>query len=561
MKILFTGAAGSVTGSSHLFEINGRKVLLDCGMYQGRDAKERGNDVFQFNPSEVDYLILSHAHIDHSGRIPLLYKQGFKGQILCTAPTLDLSAVMLEDSAKIQEQDAARINKKRLRQGKEEVQPLYTIIDAKETMKFFRAIDYNKKINIFDGMDLEFRDSGHMLGSAFTILDIKENGKEPIKVVYSGDVGNKNIPLLKDPDIIKETDLLLLEATYGNRLHTEATDERDKFISIINKTIKRGGNVIVPSFAVGRTQEIIYILNEYAENGKLDPNVKVFIDSPLASKATEVFRKYRGYLDEDAKKLMDLGDDVLDFKGLALVEDTEESIRLNDVRSGAVIISASGMADAGRVRHHLKHNLWRKECSVVFVGYQAEGTLGKDLISGDKSVSIMGEIINVEASIYQMNGLSGHADQKGLLDFVDNFDKKPRKIYLVHGDDDARMTLANELENRNLNTSLAKWMETVEINSKEDLDSPMEVIDKSLIKETTITDAMDESLNSGFTPMVTDEEGIDNKEITPNHKSHESSNPNNKRRSNRDRILTILNSKNVNKMSKEEILELLGKNL
>ena len=532
MKIGFYGASGSVTGSCHYLEVSGKKILLDCGLYQGRDMKERGNDRFEFNPAEIDYLILSHAHIDHSGRIPMLYKQGFRGQIICTPPTGDLSEVMLMDSAKIQEQDAARINRKKARAGQKEIEPLYTMLDAQKSMEHFLTLEYDKKMEIFPGLSLTFTDSGHMLGSAYTTLDIKEEGKEDLRFVYSGDVGNHNIPLLREPGHIDSADLLLMEATYGNRLHQPPVDENDRFIEIINSTVRGGGNVVIPSFAVGRTQEILYILNDYAEKGLLDKNVKVYVDSPLATKATQIFSKYQSYMDSDAQKRIKTGDDILKFEGLRLVESTEDSMRLNDIKSGSVIISASGMADAGRVRHHLKHNLWRPECSVIFVGYQAEGTLGKDLISGVKNVRITGENISVQAKIYQMGGLSGHADRNGLLEIIDNMRVKPIKTYLIHGDDPARMSLAKDLEERNLNVSLARYMQSIEINSKEDLNTPAEVIDQAMI------DAGNRE------PLVTDDEASEPVKID-----------------NRSKIMDILNKKDINRMSKEELLRFLNENL
>lgn len=445
MRIDFSGAAGNVTGSSHLLTINGHKVLLDCGLYQGKDAKERGNDVFPFVPSDVEYLILSHAHIDHSGRIPMLVKRGFEGKIITTPPSAELCGIMLLDSAFIQEQDASRDNKKRKRQGKALVEPLYTTEDAEEALKLFETLDYEITHEVFPGLKIRFTDSGHMLGSAFVELFIEEEGKEPYVLVFSGDVGNHNIPLFKEPKDLDRADYLIMESTYGNRVHMAAANENDKLIDIINTTIKRGGNVVIPSFAIGRTQEIIYIINQYAETGRLDPNVKIYVDSPLASKATEIFKRNTSYMDEETQSFIKKGDNVFEFPNLFFTDSVEDSMILNATKSGLVIISASGMADAGRVRHHLKHNLWRPECSVCFVGYQAEGTLGQIIQSGKETVTIFGEPIRVNAEIHNFTGLSGHADSVGLLRWANAFKIKPKKIYLVHGDEDAREALKLKL--------------------------------------------------------------------------------------------------------------------
>lgn len=531
MKIQFSGAAGCVTGSSHLLNINGKNVLLDCGLYQGRDQKERGNNEFPFVPSQIDYLILSHAHIDHSGRIPMLYKNGFNGKIICTPPTKDLCDAMLQDSGKIQEQDAERENRKRGRQGKKPIEPLYTIEDAIQVLNLFETVDYNVVTDIFDGLKLKFIDSGHMLGAAYVLLDIKEDGKDPIKFAYSGDVGNHNIPLMNEPGKIEEADILLLESTYGNRVHEPQNNENEKLISIINSTVKNGGNVIIPSFAVGRAQEIIYILNEYAEKNLLDEKVRVYIDSPLASKATAVFQKYQNYMDEEAQKYIKSGDDIFKFKNLFIVEDVEESKKLNMEKEGCVIISASGMADAGRVRHHLKHNLWRKECSVVFVGYQAEGTLGKILIDGIKNVTIVGENVQVEAKIYQMNGLSGHADRNGLLDVVKGMDKKPKKICLVHGDAGARASLGKTLEEKGYNIMLADNGEELIIDSLNDLNTLTEVI------EGPIEILHKKQANEGVLEEIKDKDA----------KVSDISND-------RKRLIEILGIESINNLSDEELL-------
>lgn len=466
MKIDFYGAAGCVTGSSHLLNINGKNVLLDCGLYQGRDEKERGNETFPFNPKDIDYVILSHAHIDHSGRIPLLYKKGFKGQVLCTEVTKDLCSVMLPDSGHIQEMEVEWKNRKRERQGLQTIEPLYTAKIAELSMYLFTGYKYDEVIDVYDGLKIRFRDAGHLLGAAIVELFIKEAGKEEVKVVFSGDLGNKNIPIIKDPSFIDYADYVIMETTYGNRVHENITDELAQLITIIKDTFKRGGNVVIPSFSVGRTQEVLYALNNYIENDYLK-DVKVYVDSPLAIESTKIFEKYSNLYDDEAKSIIDKGDNPLEFDGLLFTNSPEDSAKINKIQSGAIIISASGMCEAGRIKHHLKHNLWRKESSIVFVGYQAEGTLGRSILDGAKKVKLFGEEIAVNANIYALQGLSGHADKNGLLEWVNGFKKKPKEILLVHGDIEARLNFKEMLDNKGYNSRIIKFGETYFINDKE----------------------------------------------------------------------------------------------
>lgn len=466
MKIDFYGAAGCVTGSSHLLNINGKNVLLDCGLYQGRDEKERGNETFPFNPKDIDYVILSHAHIDHSGRIPLLYKKGFKGQILCTEVTKDLCSVMLPDSGHIQEMEVEWKNRKRERQGLQTIEPLYTAKIAELSMYLFTGYKYDEVIDVYDGLKIRFRDAGHLLGAAIVELFIKETGKEEVKVIFSGDLGNKNIPIIKDPSFIDYADYVIMETTYGNRVHENITDELAQLITIIKDTFKRGGNVVIPSFSVGRTQEVLYALNNYIENDYLK-DVKVYVDSPLAIESTKIFEKYSNLYDDEAKSIIDKGDNPLEFDGLLFTNSPEDSAKINKIQSGAIIISASGMCEAGRIKHHLKHNLWRKESSIVFVGYQAEGTLGRSILDGAKKVKLFGEEIAVNANIYALQGLSGHADKNGLFEWVNGFKKKPKEILLVHGDMEARINFKEMLDNKGYNSRIIKFGETYFINDKE----------------------------------------------------------------------------------------------
>ncbi len=437
MNIEFYGAAGCVTGSCHIMKVKDKTILLDCGMYQGRDEKERGNENFPFNPKEIDYVILSHAHIDHSGRIPLLYKKGFKGEVICTEATKDLCRIMLEDSGHIQEMEAEWKNRKRTRQGLDTIEPLYTAKIAELSSYLFKGFSYGKIIELFDGFKVCFKDAGHLLGASIVELYIKEPENEELKIVYTGDLGNTNIPILNDPTTIDYADYVIMETTYGDREHVKVYDEFKELIDIIKQTIKEGGNVVIPSFSVGRTQEIIYILNRYVES-ELLKDIKVYVDSPLAVQSTRVFEHHMDDFDEEAKELMLEGDNPFKFEGLIFSESPEDSVKINKIQSGAVIVSASGMCEAGRIKHHLKHNLWRKECSIVFVGYQAEGTLGRTILEGARKVKIFGEEIAVNAKIYNLQGLSGHADRNGLINWIKAFKTIPKEILLVHGDKESQ---------------------------------------------------------------------------------------------------------------------------
>lgn len=465
MKFEFYGAAGCVTGSCHILKVNGKTILLDCGLYQGKDEKERGNDIFAFNPKDIDYVILSHAHIDHSGRIPLLYKQGFKGEIICTEGTMDLCSVMLPDSGHIQEMDVEWKNRKRLRQGLGPIEPLYTAKIAEIAMYLFRGYPYNQIINLFDGFRIRFRDAGHLLGSAIVELFIKEEGKEEVKIVYTGDLGNKNIPIIKDPATVDYADYLIMESTYGDRLHKNVNEQLEQLVFIIQDTFRKGGNVVIPSFAVGRTQELLYALNKHIENEKLK-DITVYVDSPLAMESTKIFQKYLNYYDDEAKQYVSKGINPLGFKGLVFTRSPEESANINKIESGAIIISSSGMCDAGRIKHHLKHNLWRKECAIVFSGYQAEGTLGRIILDGAKKVKILGEEIAVNAGIFNLQALSGHADRQGLVDWLEALQVKPKEILIVHGDDEAQKSFKDLIKARGYNCRIMKLGDKYFINEE-----------------------------------------------------------------------------------------------
>lgn len=452
MKIRFLGAVRGVTGSSHLIQANDKKILLDCGMYQGKD-EDLNYEEFEFNPSEIDYLLLSHSHIDHSGRIPLLVKKGFRGKIYCSKPAYDLCGIMLMDSAHIQESEAEWKNVKARRSGRALVEPMYTQEDAELSLKYFYPVLYDQIINIDENITVRFKDAGHILGSAITEVWINEEGTTT-KLVYSGDLGMKDKALLRDPSIIESADYLIIESTYGNRLHENLETRTEGLVNIILDTVERGGSVIIPSFAVGRTQEIIYELNKFLEchadeksnNRKKFMDIPVYIDSPLATKATEIFKQNANVFDDEARRCILEGDNPLEFENLHFTQSVEESKILNASKEPKIIISASGMCEAGRIKHHLKHHLWKKESSIVFVGYQAEGTLGRKLIDGEKYVKVLGEEIRVNAQIHNVQGFSGHADKNALLEWLRGFSDKPKKVFLVHGEAESKLSFAEEIE-------------------------------------------------------------------------------------------------------------------
>ena len=433
MKIKFCGASTGVTGSCHLLTSGEHKILLDCGQFQGGKAQDALNyEKFPFEPSEIECVVLSHAHIDHCGRLPLLTKRGFEGKIYCTDATADLLSVMLKDSAYIHEKETEWKNRKAERAGREQVEPLYTIEDAEKALSLVSPILYDQQIEINSDMKIVFNDAGHILGSAITELWVTEDDKES-KIVFSGDLGMEGRPILRDPTYIKKADYVIMETTYGNRIHKELGSGVDKLIEIILNTTRRGGNVVIPSFAVGRTQELIYELNRFYDSNneyrkELD-KIFVYIDSPMATTATEIFRRNAQVFDEETREYILKGDNPLEFKNLKFKEPK-------------IIISASGMCEAGRIRHHLKHNLWNPKNSIVFVGYQGQGTLGRSLVEGIKMVTLFGEEIQVNAEIHNLEGFSGHADQNGLFAWLAHFEQKPKQIFLVHGEEESKKDFA-----------------------------------------------------------------------------------------------------------------------
>ena len=445
MKLYFYGADRAVTGSCHCVTVNGKRILVDCGLQQGRD--ELDNTLLPFDAKEIDYVLITHAHIDHSGRLPLLVKQGFEGEILTTRLTGRLLEIMLLDSANIQESDAEYMNRKGERAGKERVEPLYTVADAEEAIKYIRTCDYHETIELCEGVEVTFTDAGHLLGSASITMTMTEG--DVIKtVVFSGDIGNETQPILRAPELLKHADYVLMESTYGNRNHEGEWSYEGRLAEIIDETLGGGGNVIIPSFAVGRAQELLYFIRKIKDQGmvKSVPDFPVYIDSPLAKAATSIFcGNVHGYVDEESLALATDDKHMFSFSNLHMVEGGEESKMLNADPTPKVIISASGMCDAGRIRHHLKHNLWRYNCTVVFVGYQVPGTLGRRIIDGAESVKLFGEEVAVRAKIINFKGLSAHADHDHLVQWVQSFDPKPAKVFVVHGDSDIAPAFADEL--------------------------------------------------------------------------------------------------------------------
>ena len=435
MKLSFFGADQCVTGSCHCLEVNGKRILIDCGLQQGRD--EIDNHELPFAPNTIDYILVTHAHIDHSGRIPMLVKQGFNGQIWTTRLTARLLDIMLVDSAYIQMSDAEYDNRRNQRAGRPFVEPIYTVEDAMRTMAYVHTCEYDQEVGICEGVTATFTDAGHLLGSASITLELHEGGLRKT-IVFSGDIGNINQPIIRDPILLKRADYVVMESTYGDRNHQEVWSYTSELAKVIDRTLGRGGNVIIPAFAVGRTQEILYFLRRIKQEHLVHSvdDFPVYIDSPLASKATTIFcGDLRGYLDDEALALVKDGVDMFSFPGLRLTESLEESKMLNADRTPKVIISASGMCDAGRIRHHLKHNLWRPESTILFVGYQALGTLGRNIIEGVPEVRLFGETISVKAHIEELAGVSGHADQKGLLNWLGHFEENPKLVFIVHGED------------------------------------------------------------------------------------------------------------------------------
>lgn len=473
MKITFLGAARTVTGSNFLVEVAGKKFLVDCGMWQGKAEQEMENDQeFEFNPTDIDFVLLTHAHIDHSGRIPKLYKEGFRNKVYAHKATCDLCALMLPDSGHIQETESEWKNRKRMRRGEKPIPPIYTAEEAAKCLEIFEAVQYDKIIEITPEIHVRFNDAGHMLGSSIIEVWVKEDDKET-KTVFTGDLGNNDIPLLSPLTMIEDTDYLVMESTYGSRLHVKNEQKAEIFLNVVSETLDNGGTVVIPSFAVGRTQEILYELNklkeekedeEFIRKYKILMKTPVYVDSPLAISATEVFSDNMDLFDEETKEEMAKGDNPLEFPGLQFTKTADESKALNEDPRASIIISASGMCEVGRIKHHLKHNLWNPKSTILFVGYQAPGTLGYNIVNGAKTVKIFGEEIAVNARIEYIEGYSGHADQELLMNFIYSFIKKPKHIFLVHGEPESQDILRDKIESdTGLGVTIPEFGETYEL--------------------------------------------------------------------------------------------------
>lgn len=460
MKITFLGAAHEVTGSCTLVECGGTKFIVDCGMEQGRDMFE--NQALPVNPGELDFALLTHAHIDHSGNLPLLYKNGFKGSVYATAATSSLCGIMLRDSAHIQMSEAEYKSRKARRSGAPDVQPIYDMSDAEGLIRALRPCSYGETIHVAEGVAIRFTDVGHLLGSACIEVWLTE-GDVTKKMVFSGDIGNLGQPILRDPQTVGEADYVMVESTYGDRTHGERPDYISALAAVIQRTLDRGGNVVIPSFAVGRTQEMLYFIREIKQKGLVrgHDGFRVIVDSPLSVEATSVFLQCdTSYMDDEARALLQKGVNPLWFEGLETSVTSDDSKAINEDREPKVIISASGMCEAGRIRHHLKHNLWRPESLVLFVGYQGEGTLGRQLLEGAKEIKIFGEDIAVRAEITNLPGVSGHADRDGLLRWMAGFTKKPAQVFVNHGEDASCAAFARTLTEEHGMAAMAPWSGT-----------------------------------------------------------------------------------------------------
>ncbi len=468
IKVTCLGGVGSVTGSNYLIESSqGKKVLVDCGLFQGgKQMEDRNWFDWAFDPKKINTLFLTHAHIDHSGRIPKLVKDGFQGKIITSPPTAELCRIMLLDSAHVQEMDAEWQTRKNKRQAKKEILPLYTMEDAEKSLAFFSPVERDQILEVEPGIKARLRNAGHILGSSILELWVEESDVE-IKIVFSGDIGKQNQLIVRDPHEIFAADYLFLESTYGNRLHRSFEDSKEELLEAINYAVSKGEKVIIPAFALERTQEILYILGEFSRSGTL-PDIPIYLDSPLAIKATEIFRKNKRYYDEEAMAIVDKGFDPFDMPNLKFTPTTKESIEINERSGSAIIIAGSGMCTAGRIKHHLKHNLWRPGASMVIVGFQAKGTTGRKIVDGEKWVKIFRENVKVAAKVFTIGGFSAHADQKDLLEWVGHFVESHPRIFVVHGEATASETLAGKIrETFHLEAHVPHWKERLIFKPKE----------------------------------------------------------------------------------------------
>lgn len=484
MKLTFYGATREVTGSCYLLEANGKNILVDCGMVQGPDIYEEQH--LSFVASKIHAVILTHAHIDHSGLLPLLVKNNFKGKIYATRPTRDLACIMLKDSAHIQESEAEWRNKRAKRAGIKSYQPIYTGKDVLNANKLFKGCDYDTEYEIYKGVFIKFIDAGHLLGSASVQIKANESGEERT-IVFSGDIGNVNKPILRSPQTFSEADYVVMESTYGDRLHEKESDHVRELASIIQETLDKGGNVVIPSFAVGRMQEMLYYLREIKEKKLIvgHEHFPVYVDSPLAVEATKLFNKRYDCFDEEMTAMLEKGINPISFDDLHLAVSVEDSKAINHDFSPKVILSASGMCEAGRIKHHLKYNLWRKDSSIVFVGYQVVGTLGRTIVDGAKTVNLLGETICISANIRTLNSTSSHADMNGLLDWIASYKDKPKHVFVTHGDETASVSFANLLSQKGYISTAPEMSECWDLLTNECIrkGTPRKAKDKSKLTD------------------------------------------------------------------------------
>jgi metallo-beta-lactamase family protein len=471
VKVTCFGAAGSVTGSNYLVEASqGTRVLVDCGLFQGgRETELRNWGDWGYDPKEIKNLLLTHAHIDHSGRIPKLVKDGFRGRIITTPPTAELCEVMLLDSAHVQEMEAEWQTRKNRRKGVRDTEPLYTAQDAEESLQYLVPLERDQIIDVEPGIKARFRDAGHILGASTVELWVEDKGKET-KIVFSGDLGKHDQLIMEEPFAIGEADYLFIESTYGNRLHRTFEESKVELLEAIHYAVSHNEKVIIPAFALERTQEVLYLLGEFSRAGKL-PDVPIYLDSPLAIKATEIFRKNKKYYDEAAQAIVEQGFDPFAMPNLKLTPTVEESKKINERQGSAIIISANGMCTGGRIKHHLKHNLWRPGASVIIVGFQAQGTTGRRIVDGAKTVTIFGEKVVVRARVFTIGGFSAHADQAGLLEWVGHFAQRSKpRIFVIHGEAAASEALAGVIRERfGLDVYVPHWREVLNLELREGL--------------------------------------------------------------------------------------------
>lgn len=461
MRVTCLGATRTVTGSCFLLENAHIRFLVDCGMFQGgKEIEKRNRSITKYRPQGIKYILLTHAHMDHSGLIPKAVKEGFKGKILCTKATFELCRIMLRDSAHIQEMEAEWQNRKNIRSGQKPVEPLYNMEEAERSLAFFHPIDPGECFPLTSEIEICFHRAGHILGASFLEIRFQE-GRQKGRVVFSGDIGRQEAMIVPDPDIVEEADFLFVESTYGNRPHKSLEESKSELLAAIQKGIRSGEKIIIPAFAIERTQEILYVLHEFRRQGKM-PSIPVFVDSPLAISATEIFKNNPEYFDEEMTQLIAQGENPLELPELKYTRTAEESMAINRQPGTAIIIAASGMCNAGRIKHHLKHNLWRSGAQIVITGFQAEGTLGRAIVDGAKKVRIFQEDVAVRAEIHTINGFSAHADQKELMAWIGHFKNPNLMVFIIHGEESTSLALAQNIEKTfPFQVQVPHWLETI----------------------------------------------------------------------------------------------------